>query len=401
MRNVVITGVGLTTPLGDTLAELAQRFGNASSAIRRIDSGTGKRVGAMVERDFTALFSRQQLGVYDRVSQLAIIAGDAAFANAGLTREDIEPQRAGVFLGCGSGPSHSVTDSYQSLFQSGSMKGLALLRCLPNAPASHLSMRWRLQGACQTYTIACASAAVALGEAMRSIRHGYLDLALAGGAEAPFGEGVVRAWEALRVLAAPDATTPQASCRPFAKNRSGIVLGEGAAFYILEAEEHARARGATVYATLVGYGLSADADHLTAPCPAGQASAMRSALSDAGLCTRDIGYINAHGTATRAGDLAETRSIRNTFGSHADAIPISSTKSMHGHLLGASGGIELAAAILALRDGLIPPTANLDIPDDECDLDYVANTARHGVRVRAAISNSFAFGGSNACLVVA
>lgn len=400
MRNVVITGIGLLTPIGNSFTELFRNLSEAKPAIERLAGGSHHRVGAAVKVDMEGRFDRQQLSLYDRTSQLAMISGEAAMTDAGLTRDGINAFRSGVFVGCGSGPSHAVTESYQSLYASGCLKGLTLLRCLPNAPASHLSMAWQLKGACQTYTTACASSALAIGEAMRAIRHGYLDMALAGGVEVPFGEGIFRAWEALRVLASADPVAEERSCKPFSKDRNGIVLGEGAVFFVLEAEEHARARGVRRYANLAGYGTSADASHLTTPCEAGQAAAMRLALQDAGLSIDQIGYINAHGTATKIGDVVETRSIRQTFGVHADAIPVSSTKSMHGHLLGASAALELAAAIVALKHGLIPPTANLNAVDEECDLDFVPNTPRHGVNVKAALSNSFAFGGTNACLVV-
>ncbi|NRR30448.1 beta-ketoacyl-[acyl-carrier-protein] synthase family protein [Oxalobacteraceae bacterium] len=399
-RNVVITGVGLCTPLGNSLDELAGAFAAGRSAIRHVGGNGRIRVAACVEQDLSEGLSRNEASVFDRTSQLSVRAGDAAFRDAGLTLARMDGARGGVFLGCGSGPSHSSFETYQAICQNGTVKGLALLRCLANAPASHLSIRWQLRAACQTYAVACASAAMALGEAMRAIRHGYLDLALAGGVEAPLGEGVVRAWEALRVLARPDQDSPGATCRPFSADRNGIVLGEGAALFVLESEESALARGATIYARFAGYGCSADASHLTSPSVAGQTVAMRAALADAQLEPADIGYINAHGTATKAGDLAETRSVRQVFGSHADAVPMSSTKSMHGHLLGASGGIELAATVIALRKGLLPPTAHLEVPDPECDLDYVAKVARHGVKLRAAMSNSFAFGGSNSCLII-
>ena len=400
MRNVVITGIGLLTPVGQSFTALFDSLSAARPAIGRLAGGPAHRVGAVVTADIDSRFDRQQRALFDRTSQLAMIAGDAAMLDAGLARAGVDAARAGVFVGCGSGPSHAVTESYRSLYASDSLKALTLLRCLPNAPAAHLAMDWQLKGACQTFAAACASSALAIGEAMRAIRHGYLDMALAGGVEAPFGEGIFRAWEALRVLAPADATAEERSCKPFSKDRNGIVLGEGAAFFVLEVEEHARARGARRYANLAGYGTSADALHLTTPCPDGQAAAMRLALADAGRDARDLGYLHAPGTAPRVGDAVETRSIRQVVGTQADAIPVSSTKSLHGHLLGASAALELAAAIVALRHGLIPPTANLDAADDDCDLDFVPNTPRHGARVKAALSNSFAFGGTNACLVV-
>lgn len=364
------------------------------------DGARQARVAARVQADLTGEFSRQQLGLFDRSSQMAMLAGRSAFADAGLAPDQLDPDRSGIFLGSGCGPSHSYFDTYRSIIVDDQCKGLGLLRCLTNAPASHLSMQWNLRGACQTYAIACASSTVAIGEAMRAIRHGYLDMAIAGGVETPLGEGVVRAWEAMRLLARPDPQQPEASCRPFSSRRNGVVLGEGAGFYILESEDAARARGATIHARLLGYGTSADAGHITSPSVDGQLAAMRNTLADARMQASDIGYLNAHGTATKVGDSVEAQSIRLAFGAHAARLPVSSTKSMHGHLLGASGAIELAATIIALRQGLIAPTAHLDEIDPGCDLDLVPNHARHGVRMGAAMSNTFAFGGTNACLII-
>ena len=268
-----------------------------------------------------------------------------------------------------------------------------------NAAAAHISIDHALRGPSLTYSTACSSSAIAIGEACRAIRHGYADLAIAGGAESLLNLGTIRAWEALRTLANEDPEDPSTSCRPFSKDRSGLVLGEGAGIVVLETEEHARARGATIYAELAGYGAASDASHLTKPSQEGQAAAMRMALADAGLDGDRIGYINAHGTATLAGDVSETAAIKEVFGPHARRLAVSSTKSMHGHLMGATGAVEFITAILALQRGSLPPTANLRVPDPECDLDYVANTARTGVTLEAVMSNSFAFGGSNAVLV--
>jgi 3-oxoacyl-[acyl-carrier-protein] synthase II len=222
---------------------------------------------------------------------------------------------------------------------------------------------------------------------------------VAGGAEAPLTFGVLRAWEAMRTIAAPCAQDPSASCRPFAKTRTGLVLGEGAAFVTLEEWEHARARGARIHAEFTGYGLTTDADHVTRPTVAGQARAMRAALKSAGLAPQGIGYINAHGTATLQNDAVETAAIKEVFGARAYRLPVSSTKSMHGHLLGAAGALEFVISVLSLERGVVPPTMHLDAPDPECDLDYVAGRARGGMALRAVMSNSFAFGGTNAVLI--
>jgi 3-oxoacyl-[acyl-carrier-protein] synthase II len=238
-----------------------------------------------------------------------------------------------------------------------------------------------------------------VGEAYRQIKHGYADVMLAGGSEAMLTLGAMKAWEALRTLAQEDPNDAGASCKPFSKNRSGLVLGEGAAVLILEDAERATRRGAKIYAEIVGYDCSSDSSHITKPDAAGQTRTMLKALQEAQLQPQDIHYINAHGTATLAGDIEETKAIKNVFGEHAPKIPVSSTKSMHGHLMGATGAVEFMAAVLALQNQSIPPTINLHEPDPECDLDYVPNQGRSNVRLDAVMSNSFAFGGSNAVLI--
>jgi 3-oxoacyl-[acyl-carrier-protein] synthase II len=268
-----------------------------------------------------------------------------------------------------------------------------------NAAASHISIKYHLQGPNITYSTACSSSAIAIGEAYRQIKHGYADVMLAGGAEAMLTLGAIKAWEALRTLASEDENDPGASCKPFSKNRNGLVLGEGAAILVLEDAERAIARGATIYAELAGYDCSSDSSHITKPDSHGQTRTILSALKDARLQPEDIGYINAHGTATLAGDIEETQAIKQVFGEHAHRIPVSSTKSMHGHLMGATGAVEFMASVLALKHQAIPPTINLQQPDPELDLDYVANCGRTGVAMDAVISNSFAFGGTNAVLI--
>jgi 3-oxoacyl-[acyl-carrier-protein] synthase II len=268
-----------------------------------------------------------------------------------------------------------------------------------NAAAAHIAIDFGCHGQSITYSTACSSSAIAIGEAARAIRSGAADIAIAGGTEALLTYGTIAAWQALRTLAIPDPANPQTACRPFSADRTGLVLAEGAGFVILEEEAHARARGARIRARLSGYGARTDAAHLTKPDPAGQSAAMRAALADAGLAPHDIGYINAHGTATLAGDVTETEAIKRVFGAHAARMPVSSTKSMHGHIMGATGAVEFIATLLAMEHGFLPPTINLNVPDPACDLDYVPNRARSGVRIAHAMSNSFAFGGSNAVLI--
>jgi 3-oxoacyl-[acyl-carrier-protein] synthase II len=274
-----------------------------------------------------------------------------------------------------------------------------VLLAMNNAPGAWIGMEHSLTGPNLTFSVACSSAAVAIGEAWLRIRAGAADVMLAGGAEAPLTLGTIKAWEALKTLATEDPVDPSASCKPFAKNRSGLVLGEGAAVVILEEWERARRRGAPVIGELVGYGLSTDSEHITRPSVAGQARALQLALDSAEIAPRDVGYINAHGTGTLANDAVETAAIRQVFGAAAERIPVSSTKSMHGHLLGAAGAVELIATLLAVRARKVPPTMHLDVPDPECDLDYVPSAARATPELEIALTNSFAFGGTNAVLV--
>jgi 3-oxoacyl-[acyl-carrier-protein] synthase II len=260
-------------------------------------------------------------------------------------------------------------------------------------------MGYGLHGPSHTYSVACASSAVAIGEAYRAIRDGYLDAAVVAGCEAMLTSGALMAWNALRVMAKPHAEDPSRSCRPFSQDRSGFVLGEGGGAIVLESEARAAARGHNALAELCGYGCSSDAAHLTAPSSAEQINAMQQALEDAGLRPEQIQYLNAHGTATDAGDVTETESIRGVFGAAAGQLAISSTKAMHGHLIGASGILELALSVMAMKTGSLPPTATLEHPDPRCDLDFIPQTARHGCNISAIMSNSFAFGGSNVSLV--
>jgi 3-oxoacyl-[acyl-carrier-protein] synthase II len=402
MRNVVITGVGVQTPMGTTLEEIKARYVRAESSVRLFPSpDEGKlRAASYFEGDLTDGFPSNLVKITDRSVLMVLRASDAVMADAGLQPGEFDANRIGTFVGCGCGATTSNNAIHEAFFLRDRMSPMSLLQELPNAPAGHISMRHGLKGECALHSVACSSAGAAMGHAFRSIRHGYLDMAVAGGSEAPLGESSFRAWEAMRILARIDPASPGASCRPFSKSRSGIVLGEGAVLYLLEAEEHAKARGARIYATIAGYGNSADASHITLPSQEGQVSCMRNALADASMTPGDIAYINAHGTATDQGDLIETRSVREVFGANAYQTPMSSTKSFHGHLLGGSASIEMLATLIALTDGILAPTLNLDTPDPECDLDYVANTARTGVAARAVMNNNFAFGGSNATMIL-
>lgn len=338
--------------------------------------------------------------LFDPVARFALHAAQEALEQSGLPGEYALRRTAGVYVGTAMGGMYTIDEAYRSIWCHGtSPKPLAIVCAMSNAPAAQLSIRFGLRGPSLTFTVACASSAIAIGEAFNAIRAGRIDCALAGGTEACITEGVVRAWQAMRVLAPVDRAAPAEACRPFSRDRAGIVLGEGAAMLVLEPLETAVRRGAPVLCELLGFGCTSDAAHVCIPCHHGQAAAMSAALRDAGLAPQDIDYINAHGTATHVGDVTETRAIRQAFGDHAGVLAVSSTKSVHGHLLGAAGALEFVVGLIALRESFLPATMHLREPDPGCDLDYVPNEPRTGVRVRTFMSSSFAFGGSNAVLV--
>jgi 3-oxoacyl-[acyl-carrier-protein] synthase II len=405
-RRVVITGLGIVSPLGQSPEQFFSSLMQGHSGIKRLKSDFAEqlsiRIAAPVE-DFnpSAHFSKIQLTGLERFSQFALVAAEHAVQDAGLVLNESEYDRAGVYMGSCLGGAGTLEDGYIEVFKRDNprIKPLSVLLSMNNAAASHLSIKHHLQGPNITYATACSSSAIALGEAYRQIKHGYTDVMLAGGSEAMLTLGAMKAWEALRTLAHEDPADPGASCKPFSRDRNGLVLGEGAAVLVLEDAERAIQRGAKIYAELAGYDCSSDASHITKPDAAGQTRTINNALKDAGLQPQEIGYINAHGTATLAGDIEETRAIKQVFGADAYKIPVSSTKSMHGHLMGATGAVEFMAALLALHHQSIPPTINLHHPDPECDLDYVPNQGRTDVPLTAVMSNSFAFGGTNAVLI--
>jgi 3-oxoacyl-[acyl-carrier-protein] synthase II len=375
------------------------------SGVRRITSDFADRLGVRVAAISTfkgdAFFSKKQLGLLDRTSQMALIAARQAWDDSGLAPDEQERQRSGVYFGTGMGGANSLDDMFSALYGNNAARvsPLSVPRIMSNAAASHISIQYGLSGPCNTFSTACSSSTVAIGEAFRQIKTGYSDIILAGGAESLLSYGSLKCWESLGVLAHEDREDPAASCKPFSKDRSGFVLGEGAAMVALEEMDCARKRGAHIYGELAGYGSTADAHHITSPSMEGQARAMRLALEEAWTSADEIDYINAHGTATTNNDVVETLAVKKVFGARARTVPISSTKSMHGHLLGAAGAVEFVAALLAMKHRAIPPTAHLRVADPDCDLDYVANAGRAGVLVKAVMSNSFAFGGTNAVLV--
>lgn len=403
---VAVTGLGVIAPLGNSLEELFTSLRAGRSGIRALPAPCsetpGSSVGATVETPTCARIPETRLRMLDRVSYLALVAAVQAVEDSGIEFERENRERCGVAVGTGMGGAATTDDGYHTLYaeRSDRIKPFTVIAAMTNAAAAWIGLEYALTGANLTYSTACSSSAVAVGEAAAKIRAGEADVMIAGGAEAPLTRGVLRAWDAMRTLAHPDKSDPGASCRPFSMTRSGLVLAEGAAFLVLESWEHARRRGARIHAALSGYGLTTDVAHITRPTVLGQTRAMHAALQAAGLSPDDIDYINAHGTATLQNDAVETSAIKEVFGERAYRIPISSTKSMHGHLLGGAGALELLICIGSLQRGWVPPTMHLDRPDPACDLDYVAGVARAVDPLRIALSNSFAFGGTNAVLAV-
>ena len=397
MRRVAVTGLGCISALGENPAEFWSSLRDGRSGIAPLQCVEPGRVrfanGAEVRGFDPALhFDAARLDLLDRFAQFALVAARHAVADAGLAWTSALRERTAVI--CGSSMGGQCTQDAQFLELYGRQRErvhpLSIPRAMANAAVSHIAMEFGLTGPAFTVSSACSSSSHAIGEALWLLRSGRADLALAGGSEAPFSLATLKGWDALRVVA-PD------TCRPFSRNRRGMILGEGGAILVLEPLDAARARGARLYAELAGAGMSADAHHITQPAVAGPARAMRAALEDAGLAAETVGYINAHGTGTPGNDPVEARAIREVFGAHAGTLAVSSTKSVHGHALGAAGALEAVATVLALHHETLPPTANFIAPDPECDLDVIPNQARQAT-VEAALSNSFAFGGLNAVL---
>ena len=399
MRRVAITGLGAICALGRTTAEVAESLRQGRSGIAPIESTDASQLrfrnGAEVRGySHQGYFEDRQADFMDRFAQFAVIAAREAVTCAGVEWTPELRETAAIITGSCVGGQSTEDVGFHDVYKMGlnRVHPLTIPKTMANAGASHISMEFGITGPSYTISTACSSAGHAIGQAFWMVRNGITDLALAGGSEAPFSFGILKAWEAMRVV------SPE-TCRPFSKDRRGMVLGEGAAMLVLEPLEAALARGATVHAEIAGFGMSADACHITQPSADGAAKAMRAALRDAGLAPEAIGYVNAHGTGTLANDATETAALHAVFGAHAGKLAISSTKSMHGHALGAAAALECVATVFALRDGVLPPTANYNVPDPECDLDVIPNQARQA-QVEWAISNSFAFGGLNAVLAL-
>ena len=405
LRRVAVTGMGIISPMGHTPEDFFAALMAGRSGVRRLQSPftdqLDTRIAAQVDFDALAYFGKHKASTLDRVSQFAVFAAGQAIADAALELDKEDKSRIGIYLGTGMGGSASIEEGYVRLFRDNAsrLKPFTVLMAMNNAAASAVGLEYGLKGANLTFSTACSSSSVSIGEAFRQIRHGYADVMLAGGSEALLTFGTIKAWEALRAMASEDKDDLTTSCKPFAGNRTGLVLGEGAAMFVLEDWDRAVARGARIHAELTGFASGNDCSHITQPSPEGQAAAITGALQCAGLQPQDIGYINAHGTATPLNDPAETEAIKLAFGEHAYKVPVSSTKSMHGHLMGATAAVEFVACLQALKQQAVPPTMHLHEADPKCDLDYVPNAGRTGVTLNHVMSNSFAFGGTSGVLI--
>ena len=405
MRRVAITGLGVFASIGKDVESLFSNLTNARSAVRRIQqfdpSALGVQIGAEIA-DYkpTDYFPLKRLDLLDRFSQYGLIAAREAMTSSGLELKDEERPRFGVVTGSGMGGVQTFDAECVNLYAKNATRlhPFTIPKMMHNAITSQICMEYGAQGPSFSTSTACASAGHAIGEAFHLIRYGIADLTLAGGSDAPITYSMLRCWESVRVLANGNGD-PRSACRPFSADREGFVMGEGAAMLLLEEMEHAKRRGARIYAEITGFGMTSDASHITQPSVDGPVRAMRMALQEGETRPEEVDYINAHGTGTKLNDVTETQAIKQVYGEHARQLAISSTKSMHGHVMGATGAVELVATVLALDRGVVPPTANYRQPDPECDLDYVPNQARE-MPVRVAMSNSFAFGGLNAVLLV-
>jgi beta-ketoacyl-acyl-carrier-protein synthase II len=405
LRRVLITGIGVFASPGKDSESFFKNLLEARSAVRRIcqfdPSSLSVQIAAEVpDYDPVDYFPAKRLDLLDRFSQFGLLASQEAMRSSGIELREEERPRFGVVSGTGMAGANTLDSGYYSLYanQATRLHPFTIPRMMHNAATSQICMEFGAQGPSFTTATACSSSGHAIGEAFHLIKYGMADIMLAGGSEAPITYGMIRSWESVRVLATGNGD-PSRACRPFSADREGFVMGEGAAMLLLEELEHAKKRGAKIFAEISGYGLSSDAGHITQPSVDGPVRAVRMALEEARVAPDEVDYINAHGTGTRLNDVTETQVLKKVFGEYARKLAISSTKSMHGHTMGATGAIELAATTMALERAVIPPTANYTRPDPECDLDYVPNQAREKP-VRVAVSNSFAFGGLNAVLLI-
>lgn len=398
MRRVAITGLGVMSPLGHTTGEFWKSVSEGRSGIgplERVDRSLLRFQNGAEVRGYDPLryFEPRDVNLLDLFAQFGTVAAREAIADSGVAWTGDLRERTAIITGSCTGGQSSEDEQFLELYRNRNprINPFTIPRIMGNAAASRISMEHGITGPVYNVSTACSSSNHAIGQAFWMVRSGASELAITGGAEAIFSLGFLKAWEAMRVVS-PD------TCRPFSKDRRGLILGEGAAMLVLEPLDAAVARGATIYGEITGFGMSSDAHHITQPSPEGAARAMRAALADARIGAGEVDYINAHGTGTAANDCTETAAIRCVFGQHAGNLAVSSTKSMHGHALGAAGAMEAVATVLALRHELLPPTANYTTPDPECDLDVIPNEPRKAA-AEYALSNSFAFGGLNAVLV--
>ncbi len=399
-RRVVITGQGAISALGVGVEANLKAMRNGECGISALEFRDVERLmvrigGQIKPYDETRFFDRQQLVFYDKFTQLALISAAEAMQESGLEITEQLAPRSGVILGTSGGGLQTQDENFRKVYEEGKNRvhPFVVPRLMNNAAVGHVSMRYHITGPSYTVSTACASSNHAMGQAFQLIRAGGLDVALTGGSESMLSFGGIKAWEGLRVMS-------RDGCRPFCATRNGMVQGEGAAVFVFEEYQHARARGAPILAEVVGFAMTADAGDIVTPDQQGAASAMQGAMNDAGLNPADIGYINAHGTGTKVNDRTEIAAIKQVFGDHARKLRLSSTKSMHGHLIGGTGAVELLACIMALREGVVAPTIGHKQADPECDLNIVPNVAQQ-LDTQYVLSNSFAFGGLNAVLALA
>jgi 3-oxoacyl-[acyl-carrier-protein] synthase II len=403
-RNVVITGLGVISPIGLNIEELTSSLfsGRSGISLYKAPPLVKSFPAGAIPQSFADNFSKLELPYLDRCQQMAILAARQAITDAGLDSFADFKQRAGLFYGSVGGGSETEQVCYQQLLieEKQTARPFSAMAIMQNGGAAQISIRHQILGPVMTHGSACSSSGSAIGDAFRAVRDGYLDIAVAGGAEAPLTAYAFHVFDGTRALAVPDPSDVSRSCKPFAKDRAGLVFGEGAAFIVIESEEHARRRGATIEASLTGYGVASDGYHIGTPKAEGQAAAIRAALDDAGLQPTDINYFNAHGTATKGGDEVEANAIRSVFGDGPDSVPVSSTKSVHGHLMGAASALELIITIVAMKESFLPATANMDYIDPKCELNHIPNAPIFDRPIKAAMSFSCGFGGTNVALVV-
>ncbi|WP_438957262.1 beta-ketoacyl-[acyl-carrier-protein] synthase family protein [Cognatiyoonia sp.] len=399
MKRVVITGAGTINPLGrdvDATMEAMRegRSGIGPLKIRDVERLQIQIGGQVSDYDEAEYFNRQQIALYDRFTQFTLLAARQAIEQSGLKFTGKLADRSGVVLGTSGGGLNTQDENYRVVYETGKNRVHPFIvpKLMNNAAASHVSMEWNLRGPSFTVATACASSNHAMGQAFNMVRFGMAKVMLTGGSESMLCFGGIKAWEGLRVMS-------KDSCRPFSATRNGMVQGEGAGVYVFEEYEHAKARSADILCEVAGFAMSSDAADIVMPSKQGAARAIAGALTDGKIKKSSVGYVNAHGTGTAANDKTECAAVADVFGSHADQLMISSTKSMHGHLIGGTGAVELLACIMAVRDGIIAPTINYEEPDPECALDVVPNVAREA-KTKFALSNAFAFGGLNAVIAV-